>query len=795
MEGQTQKEASVRGSFIDKLGGIIIIALGFLLPLFFVSSTAIPLESAKVIILITGIGLALLLFIVSIIRKGYLELPKHKILFSTLVIPIIFFLSSFSGLNPKISLFGYGFETGTFGSVLLGFLLLLLVPTFVRSKEQVTKSFAGFLIGFILLGLFSSIKFIFGADTLVFKVFSGISSNSIGSWTDLAVFFGLGAALALMSIEMLSLKKIQKIVLYFTLILCLFVLVVLNFSFAWIALASLVLIFFVYKFFWGNPLNTSDERAHKISYLSLVLLAIALLFFFNPSIPGKNLKLADAVSKTFNVVNADVRPSLATTLNVAKPVLAINPLLGSGPNTFGFDWLMYKPEGINSTNFWNVSFPYGFSLLATFLVTTGILGFLSWILFLIVFIWLGVKTLFAPAQDNLSKFLLSSSFLGALYLWVMTALYAPGIVIFSLAFFFTGLFIATAISGNQIARTNISFAHNLKLSFMIVLGLIALFVGSATFSFIALQKVASGIYYQKALIAGNRNNDFETTEINLNSAIDLASYDIYYRTLSELSVIRMRQIANQTTGTVEERQKLFGQALSDSISHAQTATKINGLNYQNWITLGTVYESLVPAPLSVQGAYTNAKATYEEALKRNPYSPEIYFFLARLEMTNKNNQAARGYINQSLALKNDYADAYFLLTQIEIADNNLTQAIRAAEAVAILSPNNSGVFFQLGLLKYNNADYTGAVQALSKAIAIVPEYANAKYFLGLSLYKLGQNDLAIKEFEDLTKTNPENTEVVAILKNLQDKKDPFYKISPPVNSSPEKGRTPPITNQ
>lgn len=785
MEGQIQRETNENGLFVDKLGRVIIITLGFLLPLFFIPSVAVPLESAKVILLTFGIGLAFLLFIISVIKRGYLELPKHKMLLGVLVIPIVFLLASFSGLSPQISLFGYGLEAGTFGSVLLGFLLLLLVPIFLRSKEQITKSFIGFLIGFILLGLFSAVKFIFGANVLVFKVFSGASSNSLGAWTDLAVFFGLGAVLILMAIEMLSLKKLQKVILYLALILCLFILAVLNFSSVWVVLAVFALVFFVYN----------ASLVHKLSYLSIALLFVSLLFFFNPSVAGNNSKLSDVVSRTFNVANAEVRPSLLTTFSVAKPVLTINPLLGSGPNTFGFDWLMYKPDGINSTNFWNTSFPYGFSLLTTFLVTNGIFGFLAWILFLIAFIWLGVKTLFAPGKDSLSKFLMSSSFLASLYLWIMVALYAPGIVVFSLAFFFTGLFVSVAISENQITRTNISFAHNLKLSFVAVLVLIALFVGSVTFSFVTLQKVVSGIYYQKALIAGNQNNDFDTTAANLNSAIGLASYDIYYRTLSDLSVIRMRQIANQTTGTVEERQKLFGQALSDSISHAQTATKINGLNYQNWVTLGTVYESLVPAPLSVQGAYTNAKATYEEALKRNPHSPEIYFFLARLEVANKDNPAARKYIDQSLALKNDYVDAYFLLTQIEIADNNLGQAIKAAEAVAILSPDNSGVFFQLGLLKYNNADYTGAVEALSRALVIIPEYANAKYFLGLSMYKLGQNDLAIKEFEDLVKTNPGNTETVAILNNLQNQKDPFYKLSPPVNSTPEKGKTPPITNQ
>ncbi len=795
MEGQIQREIDVRGLFVDKLGRAIVIVLGFLLPLFFIPSMAVPLESAKVILLVIGIGLATLLFIISIIRKGYLELPKHKMLLSVLVIPIVFLLSSFSGLNPQISLFGYGFEAGTFGSVLLGFLLLLLVPTFLRSREQITKSFIGFLIGFILLGIFSAVKFIFGANVLVFKVFSEVNSNSIGAWTDLAVFFGLGLILILIAIETLSLKKFQKIVLYLAFILCLFVLVVLNFSSVWIVLAAFSLVFFVYNVFFGNSLNVSQDYARKFSYPSIFLLAISLVFFFNPSVIGSNAKLAEIVSRTFNVANVEVRPSLGTTFNVAKPVLATNPLFGSGPNTFGFDWLLYKPDGINNTNFWNISFPYGFSLITTFLVTTGVLGFLAWILFLIAFVWFGIRTLFAPVKDNLSKFLMSSSFLASLYLWVMLALYAPGIVVFSLAFFFTGLFVAVAINDDQIERTRISFAHNLRLSFIVVLVLIALFVGSVVFSYVALQKIASGIYYQKALIAGNQNSDFDTTATNLNSAIGLASYDTYYRTLSELNVIRMRQISNQTTGTVEERQKLFAQALSDSISNAQTATRINGLNYQNWVTLGSVYESLVPKPLSVQGAYTNSKSTYEEALKRNPRSPEIYFLLARLEVANKNNQAARDYIKKSLDLKNDYVDAYFLLTQIEIEDNNLGEAIKAAEAVAILSPNNSGVFFQLGLLKYNNADYTGAIQALSKAIEIIPEYANAKYFLGLSMYKLGQNDLAIKQFEDLVKANPGNTEIAAILKNLQDKKDPFYKLSTPGSSTPEKGKTPPITSQ
>jgi len=795
MEEQVPKLISSGPSFMDKVGGFVIIALGFLLPIFFIPSLVVPLESGKMILLSVGTCLAFLAFIISVIKKGQLDLPKHKMLWAVIVIPVIFLLSSMFGMNSQISLFGYGFETGTFGSVLLGFLLLFLVPVFLRSKDQIYKSFLGFLLGFVLLGLFSATKFIFGADTLVLKIFSGVSSNSIGAWTDLAVFFGMGAILTMIAIETLSLKKLHKIILYSTFVLSLFLLAVLNFSTVWIVLIIFALIFFVYNASVGSPQSLPGQRTRKISYISIALLIVSAFFFFNPSIAGDNSKLADIVSRTFSVSNIDVRPSFTSTLKVSQPILKTNLLLGSGPNTFAYDWLLNKPDGINGTNFWNVSFPYGFSLLITFLATTGILGLLAWLLFFGLFLWLGVKVLFVSGKDSLSKFLLNSSFLVSLYLWVMVSLYAPGIVIFFVAFFFTGLFIAIALIENQIGRTNISFAHNLKLSFVVVLVLIALFVSSIAFSYVTIQKIASGIYYQKAIIAANQDSDFDKTASYLAVATGMSPYDIYYRTLSQLSTIRMSQIADQTTGTDEERRGLFAQALSDSISNAQTSTKINPLNYQNWVTLGTTYEAIVPAPLSVQGAYTNAKAAYEEALKRNPYSPEIYVLLARLEMTNKDNKVARDFITKSLEQKNDYVEAYFLLAQIEIMDNNLPQAIRAAEAVAILSPDNAGVFFQLGLLKYNNNDFTGASQALSKAVAIVPEYANAKYFLGLSMYKLGQNDAAIKQFEDLKVTNPDNMEIDGILKNLQNKKDPFYKISPPVNSKPERAPAPPITNQ
>jgi len=780
-------------SMEDKLGAIVLGVLGFVLPLFFIPSIVVPLESSKIFIISVGVIFAFLLFVISTVKKGRFEFPGHKMFLFALSVPVVLFLASLFGNNPQMSLFGYNLETDTFGFVLLGFLSLFLIPNFLRSKGKVFNSYVGFIIGLVLIGLFSATKFVFGGDSLVLKIFPGASSNPIGAWTDLAVYFGLGIILILVTIEMLLLKKLHKAVLYVALLLSLFALMVLGFYIIWIILAIFTLIFFVYNMSIGG-LKISPSGVHKVSYISVILLVIAVIFIFNPGM-GSGGKLSEVISNKFNVSNVEIRPTLTSTIEVAKPVLKENLLLGSGPNTFGANWIMYKPVGINSTNFWGVIFPYGFSYFFTFIATSGILGFLSWILFLASFIWLGVRSLFTSSVDTQAKFLLVSSFLASLYLWVMIALYAPSSTILFMAFFFTGLFVSMTLNEGIMRRESISFVGNIKLSFFAVLLLIMLFIGGLAFGYTGAQRTLSGVYFQKALIEGNQNQNIDQAEMYLKRAIALAPQDLYHRTLSGLYVVRMRQVLDETApGTNEEKRAVFEKALADSLNSAQLAVGVDSTNYQNWTNKGGIYEALVPEPLSVKGAYENAKISYEEAMKYNPHSPEMPLLLARLEMANKNNVSARELINQSLGQKNDYVDAYFLLAQIEVSEKNLPQAIRAAETVALLSPNNAGVFFQLGLLKYNNDDYVGASEAFSKALSIVPAYANAKYFLGLSMYKLKKNDLAIQEFRDLEKTNPDNKEISAILKNLEDNKDPFFGISPPANQEPEKATTPPIIN-
>ena len=171
-------------------------------------------------------------------------------------------------------------------------------------------------------------------------------------------------------------------------------------------------------------------------------------------------------------------------------------------------------------------------------------------------------------------------------------------------------------------------------------------------------------------------------------------------------------------------------------------------NYLNWLTLANAYSILVP--LGIQGissdAYTQAKISLEQASKRNPYNPQIFYMQARLALANKQTGVAVEYLRQSLSLKSDYNDALLLLAEIEESKGNLKNAITILENSPTVSLSDPTMLFQLGYLRYKNGNYDTAVTALEKAVSITPNYANAKYFLGLSYFEFGRRADAIQQF-------------------------------------------------
>ncbi len=762
--------------FFDKFSYAILLSVAFVAPIFFIPVSFISVQFGTSLFFAFGVILAILVYVTQTLGLGFIELPspsKYVVGFTS-VVPVAYVLSAFASGFSRMSLFGYTFDISTVGFVILGFIYLFLVSIFFRDEKRIFYSYFAFVISSLALSIFLLVRIIFGPEILSFGIFTSITATVVGSWNNVGIFFGIGVILSLLTHQMLHVSRLMKILLIIALFSSLFFLTLVNFKIIWIILAVCSVLFILYNLFsfHGSSMSSLSigKKLKSIPIYPSAVLMLSVVFIIWGG------ALGSYISNMFGVNNLDVRPTFSTTLNIARNTIIQKPVFGSGPNTFLAQWLAFKPDDVISTIFWDTDFTNGIGLIPTFAVTTGLAGILSWLLFLGFYIYLGVKSIFAKIDSSFVKYLLVSSFFVSLYLWIMAFVYVPSTVIFILTFFFTGLFFASVYLADIIHFKTIVFSRNPKAGFIWSLVLVSVLAVNLGLAYGLFKNSKSMWYFQKSSYALNTKNDTEASEAYMASAITAVPYDIYFRALTEIELIKLNKIISEDPAKQtrpELIQKIFADTLASAIKAGLASKDADPKNYLNWISLGKVYEAVSAPSLKVQGAFESAKFAYEEALHRNPKNPGILVLLARLHTIKQDYKGARDYAMQAIKAKSNYLDAYFLLSQIEVADKNINGAIDSVTAASMINPTDPAIFFQLGLLKYNIKDYRGAINSLEKATKLTPNYANARYFLGLSYEQVGEREKAIQEFEGLKITNPDNKDVLTILTNLKEGKSIF----------------------
>lgn len=742
--------------------------LGFLLlPLFFIPSFGFSIELSKTFLLGVVVVLTFSLWIIAQLKEGVFSFPKSLLLASGTLVVVVVGVSALFSPSSTVSLGGSSLDLGTFASMLLLFVLMFLGANLFDSQSKIVSFFLFVPIAFFLLFLFLASRLLFGADFLSFGIFTGLTTIPVGKWNDFAIFSGFITVLALIMLTFLSLGKGARMLLSALLPISLAVLVVANFFLSWLIVAIFSIVFVVYAIIFNREgASLKNKVASRFSFAPICVLVISLLFV----IAGDSL--SRVVTNVTGLSYVEVRPSWQSTVDIIGSTWAETPFLGSGPDRFVNGWLMHKPDGINSSIFWNTDFQFGVGLIPSFAVTTGILGILAWLLFFLVFLWEGGRVFFASSPSfSHSHVFMFSSFALALYLWIMTIFYTPGIFITALAFLMTGIFVASLRQGGLTKDFIFSYVADPRVGFVAVLASIFLLIGTVAGGYGIVKRSLSVAYYNSGLFVSNVLGDIERARDKITKSINLYRGDAPLRALSQLEVARLNVLVNRQDISPEALRAQFQEILGFAVEAARGAVEIDETNYANWLALGRVYLAVVP--LNIAGAYENARASFEAAQARNPKSPLLFLELARLEALHKDAAQAREFALQALGLKNNYTDAIFLLAQLDISEGKVRDAIASLETATFLEPNNVGLFFQLGLLKYDQKDYASAASALERTISLSPDYSNAKYFLGISYYHLKKNALAIAQFEDIKKLNAGNEQVEIILQNLKNGRDPF----------------------
>lgn len=773
MEENNIEIKKVNTGILEKISFGILFMVTFLVPIFFVPVSFISTQFGTSLLFAFGVIVSVLITIISALFSGSVDLPRSTkyMIGMILVVPVVYLFAGVANGFSRMSFLGYTFDVSTAGFIIMSFVYLSLVSLLFRNKKRIFYSYVAFVISSLILSSFLLVRMFFGVKVLSFGMFNDLTSTMIGNWNNVGIFFGIGVTLSLITYEMLKVSKLMKVLLTLALTLSLFFLALINFGIIWIIIAVCSFLFVLYRVFSREKdtqiISSWQKKLSRVPKYPVIVFIISVVFVVWGSSIGTYL------SNQFKVTSMDVRPSFSVTMDIVRSTLKTQPLFGSGPNSFVSQWLSYKPDEIINTVFWNTDFTYGIGLLPTFAVTTGIIGILSWILFLGFYLYIGIKSLFAKIEDSFVQYLVTSSFFVSLYLWVMAWVYVPSTVVFVLTFFFTGLFLASVYVARIVEVVPYKFSYSPKASFISSFVLVVIFIGAGTLAYSLFKNSESLWYFQKSSYALNTSSDIASSEIFMKKAIATVPYDVYYRSLSEIEILKLNSTLSQDQNKVskEEIVKQSGVILADAIKAGIAAKEADSKNYLNWVSLGRVYESAVP--LNVSSAYESAQYAYGQALQRNPKNPGIYLYYARLAVAKQDLKAARGYAISAIQAKQNYLDAYFLLSQIEVADKNLKGAIDSVTAASIINPSDASIFFQLGILKYNNRDFAGAIESLQKSLVIAPDYANAKYFLGLSYEITKEHNKAVALFEDLAKTNPDNVEVKSILENLRAGKEIF----------------------
>jgi tetratricopeptide (TPR) repeat protein len=759
----------------------LLTSIIFLLPIFFIPTSWVTIPHAKMFVFSIFTLLALLFWIIAKLYKGSVSIPLSLIAGVSLLLPVVYLFSAIFSGSTGGSFIGLGFERDTvIAMVLWVFAMFAVVLTF-DTTSSILKSYRILILSGAVIAIFEILNHVVGNRVVSLNGLLTLPpATIIGSWHDLSIFLGL---IVFTSSTFLGSKfgnKNTKIISIVAISFSLILLSLINSIDVWIALAVLSGTGLAYPYFFKifdkkkseanqipDVLNTNEltkkeggiNIANSIPFI--ISLVLSILFIFFGSI------FVDKIPESFRVVEFEVRPSWEGTFAVASSVYQERGFLfGSGPNTFNRQWGLYKPAGVNETAFWNTDFSQGIGFIPTSIINSGIIGAIVWLLFFLVLIYRGIKTLISPPNDGDGRWrgIYLGLFGGVIYLWVFHLVYPPGVALLALTFLITGVFIASQRVSGVISSRTIIFKESKKIGIATMAALIIVAIISILLLFLSIRALTADMLVNRSVSIFNKTGNIEEAQRVLGKSLAMDSKSTRARRAAvELGMLEFQKYV-QAGDINEEQQNQLKNVLEQTIGHALSAINTNEADYQNWLILARLYEQL--AGVQIEGAYVNAKAAYERAAAENPTNPEPNARLAQLAISQGDIDSARENLEKAISRKKNYPIAHYLLSQIEASLGNIEGAIISAENAAISAPQEPLAWFQLGVLNHSIGNYEKAASALEQAIILNQNYANALYVLGLDYYELGRVDDSLKMFLKVLELNPDNELVKTIIKNL-----------------------------
>jgi putative inorganic carbon (HCO3(-)) transporter len=312
-------------------------------------------------------------------------------------------------------------------------------------------------------------------------------------------------------------------------------------------------------------------------------------------------------------------------------------LIGTGTETFAFAFYQYRPKEHNLTSEWDFLYNKAHNEYLNFLATTGLVGLLTYVSFIVTFVWWILKK--RQAEDEVP--ILSLALFAGWISLLITNFFGFSVVIGQVFLF---LFPAMVISQS---KSHWSFTKKLIVPMWVIYAVIIAGI-------LILIQIAT-LWYADTLYARGfregRSGQIAAANTAMQKAIKLNPSEPLYRdeianTLAALSV----------TAYEGQNATLSAQFAQEALTQNDQAVRISPSNVNFWKTRTKIYYSLSAFDPALNAA---AIAALEKARDLSPNDPKIYYNLAILEGRGGNNEKAIEMLKTSMDLKPNYRDAYY----------------------------------------------------------------------------------------------------------------------------------------
>jgi tetratricopeptide (TPR) repeat protein len=728
----------------------LLYATVFLLPVFFLPWTTEVREFNKQSLLFLLVVVMLAVWVIKILTTRSLSWVKTPLDYVLLGYLGIYLISSSLSIDKVSSFLGYYNRfTGSFLAILSLVVLYFIIVNNVRSGRLLRNLTRLIMASGAVVLVYSFLQMI-GVHLIRFDFTKVNSFNPIGSMVGISLFAGLMIVL----IQWLWLNagesKFKKISFTVLTLVGFAVMFLVDYWASWVVLGvALVAFIAVAMSISGNRLSPTWF------WKPLVALVVAILFISFQFLPA--LSPRKMVNTSLPV---EIQLSTKGNMTMVKNALSEKPVLGYGPGTTGIAFGNIKPESINKSIVWSLTFDRSSSEIANIAVETGLLGLLAFeaaaILFLIYALFFLIKRTEHPDRMYAMGF-----FLGWLFIYISHFFYFFNTTFYFLYWLFLGLFMAVAhwrdrqeetpaVSFNNAPRATLSwmFASLLILAVLIVTASLQISLYAAEVSY------TSGI---KELNKPEPN--FEKAGSHFASAIRSNQYrDVYYLAFAQNSIFLASQEAAKKDADVRKFQGL----VADAISGTTGAVQFSPAKANNWSARAQIYSQL--KTLAVSGTNDLIIDSWKTASERDRKNPAILVQLALAYA-----DAAETIDEKILGTGLD-SDGDGLSDEQEKkfgsdpfdSDSNDNGVSDGVEVLAGFNPAGVGRLSAAVLQEYIRIDndmLRKAEEALKKAIALKDDLPDSYVALARIYERQQKLDLARQQLEDAIKTGNSNIDV------------------------------------